>query len=176
MIFKCFFCLTQDNSSNSIRCIRSDSYTHNAKDVPHSTLFHKARIRKGNPHLCQSKHRALLFSFETPGFQLNLLILKAWTDARAKKLARYALSDIFIDLYSILCRNSYNIMMYTVPVLFSTFRATLRMGWRPSFYTGASGACMGNSGDCAHASGMPQQNIGITPPGVGFTLRQNNGL
>eukprot|EP00438_Fugacium_kawagutii_P006824 Skav227022 [mRNA] locus=scaffold456:179512:194390:+ [translate_table: standard] len=35
-------------------------------------------------------------------------------------------------------------------------------GWKPSFYSGGAATCHGNSGDCAHASGMPQQNIGLT--------------
>ena len=39
----------------------------------------------------------------------------------------------------------------------------LRMGWKPSFYSGGSGECHGNSADCGHASGMPSQNIGLTP-------------
>mmetsp|Transcript_52315 Transcript_52315/g.83523 ORF Transcript_52315/g.83523 Transcript_52315/m.83523 type:complete len:633 (-) Transcript_52315:73-1971(-) len=37
-----------------------------------------------------------------------------------------------------------------------------KMGWKPSFYSGGSGECHGNSADCGHASGMPSQNIGLT--------------
>lgn len=37
-----------------------------------------------------------------------------------------------------------------------------QMGWKPSFYAGGSATCHGNSADCGHASGMPQQNIGLT--------------
>lgn len=35
-------------------------------------------------------------------------------------------------------------------------------GWQPSFFSGGSSTCHGNSADCGHASGMPQQNIGLT--------------
>lgn len=39
-----------------------------------------------------------------------------------------------------------------------------RYGWKPDFYTdGSSGGCSGSAMDCGHASGMPQQNIGLTP-------------
>lgn len=39
-----------------------------------------------------------------------------------------------------------------------------RFGWKPDFYTdGSSGGCSGSAMDCGHASGMPQQNIGLTP-------------
>lgn len=38
-----------------------------------------------------------------------------------------------------------------------------RYGWKPDFYTdGSSGGCSGSAMDCGHASGMPQQNIGLT--------------